>query len=408
MPKQPKLNTWAMQAASNLMAARRCQNRFLNHERYKGWLTMSSFLGSTRLLSSSEYTECSQKVGIEINPSSSLWIKSCFDSSSSSQINKISFYNANETVLEEFLKKIIEISNPDVCFSTRTTITSWEYKEQKVTQVVQEIYNQFVRRAELPLQKIAATKQELEQHPKMFLIFSSNTPINYHPKIEGFPLFSYFQNLMDRSAPHLKNPQEVQWRYEETGSFTQSDLDFVCSECTKKGFLVEFSLPYFIIEEMNLESDGVYRCRQSINLSIPRSTSLATDATHELHNSYKENFSLHNLLVTCRDHTQKKRTFNELILQRKYTEPTNTIVTYIKRLNEQLTFIAKHKPVIKRFAFEIALLTISEQQELLQLVEREGYSASIDAPFIIERFIGFAEELTASPHFMQYLLIDLP
>src|SRR3990167_6422470 len=34
LPKQPRLNTLAMQAASNSMAARRSQNQFLNHERY--------------------------------------------------------------------------------------------------------------------------------------------------------------------------------------------------------------------------------------------------------------------------------------------------------------------------------------------------------------------------------------
>ncbi|HLB53427.1 MAG TPA: hypothetical protein VJK48_06955 [Chlamydiales bacterium] len=35
LPKQPRLNTLGVQAASNSMAARRGQNRFLNHERYK-------------------------------------------------------------------------------------------------------------------------------------------------------------------------------------------------------------------------------------------------------------------------------------------------------------------------------------------------------------------------------------
>ncbi len=145
--------------------------------------------------------------------------------------------------------------------------------------------------------------------------------------------------------------------------------------------------------------------QQSISVHIPEESSIEEDAVYENHKSYKESLSVHNVLIKSRDAPEKISFADHLEEQAKSSKVT--VEQVLEKISIELAFVATQDSLVKHYAYPVSLLDKVKQQELVEQLQKLGFTVTLDTPFICEKFVGlvngFNEDFSK-----QHVLIDLP
>jgi hypothetical protein len=285
---------------------------------------------------------------------------------------------------------------------TLLDLSYWTFVEGKAEQtssVQHAIYQRVSGSQDIQCRSPSPTELSKWDPDNPIFVLASYKPMENPP---GYDVIKFFVEVMEAIAPFLstKDLLSIEWRYEAIHLYQKEVVDVVLEELQRKGFCVTIKEPYVIVEK---EMDGSGRfyihMRQPICVSIPPESQCVPEAKQERLPWMKKTLSLNTILVACKEGSDKFETLRPSAYL--------SIQQVLESISEELSLVASSEPCVKRYAFPVHNLADDDQEKLLQELALLGYTATLDLPFIYERFVCYHTGIK-KPLYKQYVLIDLP
>ena len=299
--------------------------------------------------------------------------------------------------LNETVPLIKQMLYPQSIFSDHVTLSGFTYCERSMERLGERISLQ------LPDRKVVAkvnglrwvmqnNQVELDGKEATYLfnpqlkqsitLQSSIRPTHLDYPTPYWDLIKYFRDVINTAAEYPQvDLNNIQFQFSILNC-KKDDIDTAIKIMEGKGFLVELSEPYLLMEK-----EETLFTKQDIVVKVPQDASIPHDATLEDHNSYKEELSLHNLLV------RRRRALEKTASSTTYVDGTSETVKQREKLTlddilGQLQKVAKNTPLARRYAFDVSSLTADEQKCLIEELNTLNYSVSLDLPSFKQIFVG--------------------
>jgi hypothetical protein len=236
--------------------------------------------------------------------------------------------------------------------------------------------------------KVTRASWILQKAPlKATIQWSQNKECIGDPSEKQLTFCSAFQN-------HLPQPGTLTYRYlaefvkdvEKSQEYPQIDLNnfqwkiliyrsseeqltLVAETLIKKGFKVKIDQPYFTLEGVS-DSDLELCEQQYICVSVPQEPGIV-----EPGDRYKRVPSAQQVLEQTKAREK---------LQKPNTLKPHSLDDVFARMEEQLKYIAQNTPLLRRWGFDVSLLTPEDRKQLVVKLTSIGFAAELDLPTILD------------------------
>jgi hypothetical protein len=218
------------------------------------------------------------------------------------------------------------------------------------------------------------------QCKKSVCLESSILPFHLDYPITYYDLIKNFRDLINTAAKYTQvDLNKIQFQTSVLYCKKEGVNDAI-ETMRRKGFIVELNEPYLLMgnEETLLN-------RQDMVVKTPPNASIPPNAEYKDHHTYKEELSLHNLLVIRRQALEKTASSTTCVDGASEKVPQQEKLT-LNSLLEQLQMVASKTPLIRRYGVDVSSLTADEQKDLIEKLRCLNYSVSLDLPTFNQTF----------------------
>lgn len=310
-------------------------------------------------------------------------------------------FHRSHYFIQQYAKQALEsgLFPVDTVILCNTKVSAWRLNQGKVTKEHNRKIFCMMLKDGVPSIEVFDNKANFwKNYPQCsYELKSKNFPNLPYPGVfSETDIVRYFRDVFRESAPILAQLKNYSWRFESLPCYSAQKIEWAIAEMRSKGFLVEIQEPYVIV--YGQKGDEELILKQPMVVTIPKDASVANNAVMEWHPTYKEELSLHNVLVAEKDHLEK--------MEIPFKEDS-TIDEELAKICDQLKVVASIHPMTNRFAYDIALLRENKCQELIKRLQGLCFTATLGEPFIIEKFVGLVNGINATC-LRRYVFIDLP